>query len=145
MNNKNKVVVATLSIVKDSISKGESSIYNPILLIGLNKNKRYEMFFRIFDKDFKSKYREVMMYKKIDEIDIEKVKTKRLIIIENIELAIENIELEEKLEKLLDLCLLEKRQLILCTDRDIKNEKFAELIKAKMFYGLPLYLEDWRR
>ena len=73
---------------------------------------------------------------------MEKVKEKRLVIIENIHELSQNKEIQNKLLELLNLCFRLKIQVILCSDNNINNLKLDELVKSKMLYGLTVELKE---
>ena len=131
-----------MQTVKENIIKSKAPIYNPIMLIGLDKIKRFRIFYVIFDKAFNSKYKKYVTYTTVEKIEIEKVKEKRLIILENIHEISKNKDMQDKLCKLLDLCFKLKIQVVLCSNDNINDLEFDKLVKSKMLYGLTTYLEE---
>ncbi len=102
MVEKNKMVYCVLQIVKDDVMKNKEPLYNPIILTGLVKVKRYRFFFTVFNKDFISKYKFLVYYGTIEAIDLEMVSKKKLIIVENVQMIVKNKNYQDKLNKLLD-------------------------------------------
>lgn len=137
---KNKFSYATIQHVKDNIVNSKDPIYNPIALVGLDKGLRYRMLMSKFDMEFNKEYKGIYTYCSCDNLDLNTVKDKRLIIIENIELLDGNKELQNKLKELLMICFDKKIQLILCLDVDIKELDINEILKSKMLTGLNSYL-----
>lgn len=138
---KNKFAYSTIKNVKENIIKSKEPLHNPIVLNGLNKALRYRIFWSIFDKEFNQKYKGIYMYSACDKLTLAKLKSKKLVIVENIELLIKNETLQNKMKELLKIYFEQKIQVILCSDRDIKSLEINELIKSKMQYGLILYLK----
>lgn len=141
MFERNRFSIAAIRSIKDNIINNQNPTYNPTCLIGLDRIKRYEVFFRIFDKKFKAEHRDEMMYVTCDELDLNRAKTKKLIIIEELELLENNKEAQSELHELINMCLKENIQLILCSNKEIKDLDVEELLKSKMMYGLQLYLK----
>ena len=131
-----------LQTIKEDVIKEKTYSFNPVLLIGLDEIKRFNVFFVIYDKEFKSKYGNLFSYTTIEKIDLEDIKNKKLIILDNIQKIVDNKNMQDKLYELLDLCLQLKIQVILCSDTNINDLKIDELLKSKMLYGIQLYLED---
>lgn len=142
MLEKNKMTIMILQTIKEDVIKEKTYSFNPVLLIGLDEIKRFNVFFVIYDKEFKSKYGNLFSYTTIEKIDLEDIKNKKLIILDNIQKIVDNKNMQDKLYELLDLCLQLKIQVILCSDTNINDLKIDELLKSKMLYGIQLYLED---
>ena len=142
MLEKNKMTIMILQTIKEDVIKEKNYSFNPVLLIGLDEIKRFNVFFVIYDKEFKSKYGNLFSYTTIEKIDLEDIKNKKLIILDNIQKIVDNKNMQDKLYELLDLCLQLKIQVILCSDTNINDLKIEELLKSKMLYGIQLYLED---
>lgn len=142
MLEKNKFAYVILQTVKENIINNKELIYNPIILIGLEKERRYRFFWCVFDKDFNSKYKSLVNYKTIDKIDLETTYKKKLIILENIHEIVENEDMQDKLHELLNLCFKEKIQVILCSDENIEKLEINEILKSKMLYGLKVWLNE---
>lgn len=138
---KNKFSYATIRTVKENIILSKEPLYNPIALVGLDRGLRYRIFWSIFDKDFNREHRGIYLYSTCDKIDINSIKDKRLVIVENIELLNNNEELQTKIKELVMFCIKENIQVILCSNVDIKNLEIEEILKSKILYGLTLYLE----
>lgn len=142
MLEKNKFVYALLCIIKEDIIKNKEPIYNPLALIGLDKASRYNFFFRIFDKSFNSQYKSFIVYKTIDSIDLANISKNKLIILENIHEIEKNKKMQDKLHKLLNLCLKLKVQVVLCSDKNIEKLNIDEILKSKMLSGLTGWLNE---
>lgn len=138
MFERNKFAVTIVREIKDNIINNQNPNYNPVTLIGLNRIKRYEMFYRIFDKQFNSKHRDKIKYGIINN-DIFEIKGKKLIIIEEVEKIINNEELQNKLLKLL---LESDIQIILCLNSTIEELDIDDNLKSKMLAGIQVYLQD---
>lgn len=142
MLEKNKFVYALLCIIKEDIIKNKEPISNPITLIGLDKSKRYRLFLCFFDKSFNSQYKSLVNYCTIDNIDLEEVSKKKLIILENIHEIEKNKKMQDKLHKLLNLCLKLKVQIVLCSDKNIEKLNIDGILKSKMLSGLTGWLNE---
>lgn len=139
---KNKLVVNTLRSVKENVISNTTPTNNPISLNGLDKPNRYQFFFRIFPKEFNSVYKGQYRYLSCDEIDMAKVRDKKFVIIENVELLNGNIELQERLLKVMDYCLNKQIQVILCSNKGVNNLDVIESLKSILISSLILYIED---
>ena len=118
---KNKLVYCVLQIVKENVLKNKEPLYNPIILTGLVKVKRYRFFFTVFNKDFISKYKSFVHYDVIDAIDLEMVSNKKLIIVENVQMIV-------------------KIQVVLGSDLNIQELEIDEVVKSKILYGLEVFI-----
>ncbi len=139
---KNKLVVNTLRSVKENVISNTPPTNNPISLNGLDKPNRYQFFFRIFSKEFNSVYKGQYRYLSCDEIDMAKVRDKKFVIIENVDLLNGNIELQERLLKVMDYCLNKQIQVILCSNKGVNNLDVIESLKSILISSLILYIED---
>ncbi len=137
---KNKLVYCVLQIVKENVLKNKEPLYNPIVLIGLVKVKRYRFFFTVFNKDFNSKYKFLVYYGTIEAIDLEMVSKKKLIIVENVQMIVKNKKYQDKLNKLLELCFKLKIQVVLGSDWNIQELEIDEVVKCKILYGLVVFI-----
>ncbi len=142
MLEKNRMATIFLRTIKDNVIKGKEPTANPILLIGLDKIDRFRFFFVIYDKEFNSKYKHLLSYTTIEKINLEDIKDKKIIILENIQKIVGHKNLQDKLHELLNLCLKLKIQVILCSNENINDLQMDELLKSKMLYGIQLYLEE---
>lgn len=142
MLEKNKMITMILQTIKDNVIKDKTYSFNPVLLIGLDKIKRFRFYFAIYDEEFKLKYSNLFSYTTIEKINLEDIKNQKLIILENIQKIVDHKNMQDKLYELLNLCLQLKIQVILCSDQNINDLKIDELLKSKMLYGIQLYLED---
>lgn len=137
---KNKFAIVTIQTIKENIINDKMPIYNPLFLNGLDKGNRSQFFFRTFTKDFNSAYKDKFQYFSCDEICIDKVKNKKFIIIENFEFLNNNITLQEKMLEIINYCLNEFIQVILCSNDNIENLKINNNLKNKLMHGLEIYL-----
>lgn len=142
MLEKKRFTLTTLLRVSENVTKGEPPIDNPILLIGLDRSKRYEFFFRAFNKEFNSQNKGKVIYISCDKIDVERELSKKMIILENIELLVGNKELQDKMHELLNKSYKQDIQVILCASSDIKKLDIDEIVKSKMLCGLSIDLDD---
>ena len=137
---KNKLVYCVLQIVKENVLKNKEPLYNPIILTGLVKVKRYRFFFTVFNKDFISKYKSFVHYDVIDAIDLEMVSNKKLIIVENVQMIVKNKNYQDKLNKLLDWYFKQKIQVVLGSDLHIQELEIDEVVKSKILYWLEVFI-----
>lgn len=126
----NKFAFAILNNVKENIEKNKPPRYNPIFLTGLNENKRDSIFNDIFDS-----YTPLPC----DEISMDSIKNSNLIIIENIERLVNDKSLQDETRKLIDYCLNQEVQIILCSNIDLEDLKVDERLKNRMSNGLKGY------
>lgn len=138
---KNKLSYTTIRIVKDNIINSKKPLYNPIILVGLDKGLRYRIFWSIFNKEFNREHKSTYIYSSCDKLDLSLVQNKKLVIVENIELLSGDKGLQNKIEELLLVCLEQNIQIILCSNVDINNLEIDKLLLSKMLYGLTLHLE----
>ena len=141
MENEKKFCLACLETVKENIIKGRKPIYNPICMLGLSEEKRYELICSVFDKEFKKLH--TIKYISCEEIKIEEEFdcNKELIMIENIELSVGNSKLQEKIANIINDCLENNTQMILCSNENIEDLILEEHIKCRLKWGLSLYLK----
>lgn len=135
---KNKFALITLKSVEDNIRKSNKPIYNPVTIIGLNRQERFRLFFIVFNKSFnklhKSKYINCNDLDKINyEVD--------LIIIEEIDNISNNQKLQEKLIDIINNCLENNIQMILCLNKDKDELILDERLKCRLEWGIKLILE----
>lgn len=135
-----KFVFCILNSIKENIENNKSPIYNPVLLEGLDKEKRFRYFWSTFNKDFNQVYKDTYRYGAIEELNIDSIVNKKLIIIENVQGIEEDINLEKRLIEIVNYCLKEDIQLIICSDIDINDLGVSEYIKCKLMSGLSIQL-----
>ena len=140
---KNKLIYTTIRIVKENVINSKEPLYNPIVLVGLDRGLRYRIFWYIFNKEFNRKYKGIYTYSSCDKIDLDTVQNKKLVIVESIELLSGSEVLQNKIRELLMICSKQKIQIILCSDVDISDLEIDEILKSKMLpeLGLTLHLE----
>ena len=137
----NKFAYTAIMSIKQNIIKSIEPLHNPVTIIGLNKTLRHRILWSIFDKEFNKNYKQTYIYSSCDKLELDKIKNKKLIIIENLELLNDNELLQKKMKELLKLCIEQNIQIIICSNNNIKDLKIDELIKNKMLGGLLLNLE----
>lgn len=137
----NKFAYTAIMSIKQNIVKSIEPLYNPITIIGLNKTLRYRILWSIFDKKFNKNYKQTYIYSSCDKLELDKVKNKRLVIIEHLELLIGDEVLQNKIKKLLNLCFEQSIQIIICSNNNIENLEISELLKNKILCGLVLHLK----
>lgn len=137
----NKFAYTAIMSIKQNIVKSIEPLYNPITIIGLNKTLRYRILWPIFDKEFNKNYKQTYIYSSCDKLELDKVKNKRLVIIEHLELLIGDEVLQNKIKKLLNLCFEQSIQIIICSNNNIENLEISELLKNKILCGLVLHLK----
>ena len=137
----NKFAYTAIMLIKQNIIKSIEPLYNPVTIIGFNKTLRHRIFWSIFDKEFNENYKQIYIYGSLDKLELDKIKNKRLVIIEEVELLVDNEVLQDKMKKLLKVCFEQKIQIVLCLNSNINDLKINKLFKNKMLCGLLLYLE----
>lgn len=135
---KNKYGYAVLESVRNNLIKFSDSIYNPVIMTGIDKGLRYRVFLSFFDKEFNRKYKGTYIYGDCDKIDFDDIDDKKLVIVERIDLLNNNLKLQDKINKLLNKCLIENIQLILCSDVGIDDLDIGDNLKRNMLCGLVL-------
>lgn len=137
---KNKFVLATLKVVKENIMENKKVIYNPIFISGLSYNDRYNLYFRYFNKDFNKEHKgQIINCEKLESIEL---KTKHLIIIENIDLLKNDLIKQKKILDLVNECLEENIQIIIGSNINKDELKLEEKLQNRLEWGLLLYLEE---
>lgn len=138
---KNRFALTAIKIIKENIIKNRRPNYNPAYISGLTKQERFRIFWMFFNKEFnrlhKSRYFSCEDIKIDEEFDFKK----DLVIIENIEYIVDNTELQEKIKNMINECLENNVQIILCSDANVDDLKLDEHLKCRMKWGLMLYLE----
>lgn len=137
----NKFAYTAIMLIKQNIIKSIEPLYNPVTIIGLNKTLRHRIFWSIFDKEFNENYKQIYIYGSLDKLELDKIKNKRLVIIEEVELLVDNEVLQNKMKELLKVCFEQKIQIVLCLNSNINDLKIDKLFKNKMLCGLLLHLE----
>lgn len=142
--NKNKYAVACLKVTKENIIKNRKPVYNPIYLMGLSRKERYGIFWRLFNHDFNHMYKDRYRYISCENmnIDEEYELNKDLIIIEDIDLLVNNDLLQEKVCNMINNCLQNNIQIILCSNKDIDDLELNENLKCRSKWGLAVYLQE---
>lgn len=138
---KNKFALVCLQNVKENISKNRKLAYNPVYLSGLSKEERYRIFFMFFNKEFNHLYKSIYISCKEIKVDESFDFNKDLIIIEDIELLANNGLLQEKIYSIINNCLKNNIQVILCSNVNVDELIVEERLKCKMKEGILLYLE----
>lgn len=138
---KNKFAIATLQAVKENVMKHKKPIYNPVYITGLTREERFRIFFTFFNKDFnsvcKGKKISCKELKKKEEIEI----NRDLIIMEDVDVISNKSILQEKLYNILNNCIKNNVQVILCTNEHVDNLAFYSQLKSVILSGITLYLE----
>ena len=137
----NKFAYTAIMLIKQNIIKSIEPVNNPVTIIGLNKKLRYHILWSIFDKKFNEIYRQTYIYSSLDKLELNEIKNKRLVIIEELELLSGNQQLQNKMKELLKVCFERKIQIVLCSNININDLEIDELLKNKMLCGLLLHLE----
>lgn len=137
----NKFALTCLQVIKENISKGSKPLYNPVCISGLSKQKRFEIFWRLFNKEFNRLYKSRYISCEDIKIDEEFDFKKDLVIIENIELLFGNSQLQDKIRNIINECLENNIQIILCSNENIEDLILEEHLKCRLTWGISLYLK----
>lgn len=136
----NKIAFSVLTLIKENIKTNKSPLYNPVLLKGLDKKDRFRYFWSTFNKDFNQSYKDIYQYVTCEEIDMDNILGKKLVIIENVQEIEKDLELEIKLIEIVNYCVKENIQLVICSDIDINDLGISELSKSKLMSDLIIHL-----
>ncbi len=137
---KNKFVLTALNIIKKNVMENKELIYNPVVIYGMSYKDRYNLYFRYFNKDFNKEYKgQIINCEKLESIE---VKTKHLIIIENIDLLKDYLIKQKQILDLINECLDEKIQIIIGSNLVKEELKLEEKLQSRLEWGLVLHLED---
>lgn len=141
MKKENKFILVCLQAIKENINNGKEPIYNPVCISGLSKGDRTKIFQKLFDKGFND-------FHKIKCISCNDIKINEefdfnynLIIIENIQFLVDNHPFQRKICDIVDKCLKNNIQIILCSDINTENLKLNEKLKCRLTWGISLYLK----
>lgn len=141
MRKLHKFAFAGLQSIKKNIMNNKPPVYNPVSLIGGNKEERFKMIFALFNKDFNSKHKgRYIDCAKEESFEIDN--QMELIFLENVQVLARNETMQRKVRDVVETCLNNHIQLVICSDKEIDTLEIDELLKSKMKYGLTLYLED---
>lgn len=141
MESENKFALACLRTINENIMAGRKPIYNPVCMLGLSKEKRFELIDSVFHEDFNKLY--TSRYVSCCEIKTEKDFdfNKDLVIIENIELLVGNSLLQDKVCNIINECLENDVQIILCSNENIDDLELEKSVKCRLKWGLSLHLK----
>jgi len=138
-------------MVKDNIVNNKNSIYNPIVFIGLDRYKRYTLFWSIFNKEFNKEYKNSYRYlccneeflKEIsDDIKVNIFFDVKLVIIEKLDFIEGDISSEFKLFNFIVKCIEEDKQVIICLNKNISDNHFSINFRQKLENGFVVYLNN---
>ncbi len=137
----NKFAYTTIMLIRQNVIKSIEPLHNPVTMIGFNKALRYRIFWSIFDKEFNKNYKQTYIYSSCDKLEIDKIKNRKVVIIDNIELLIDNDVLQNKMKELLKKSFEQKIQIIICSNSNVEDLEIDESLKRKMLCGLVLHLK----
>ena len=141
MENEKNFILVCLRTIKENIMIGRKPNYNPVSISGASKQERFELLWRVFNKVFNKLHTSRYVSCKDINIDEEFNFNKDLVIIENIELLVGNSQLQDKICNIINECLENNIQIILCSNENIEDLVIEEHIKCRLRWGISLYLK----